>query len=116
MEVMETVKKMKESVAMLRSVGAGRQEVEFTFSAPGAGQVCLAGKFNNWSTSSLPMKKGKDGIWRIKLRLPEGKHEYKYFVDNAWVQDVPGCDAVPNAFGTSNCIITVGGGAARKAA
>ncbi len=115
MGVMETVKKMKESAAMPLTAGAG-QEVEFAFSAPGARNVSLAGKFNDWNTSSMPMKKGKDGIWRIKLKLPQGKHEYKYFVDGAWVHEVPGCNAVPNAFGTHNCVIIVGRGASGKAA
>jgi 1,4-alpha-glucan branching enzyme len=115
MAVMETVKKMRDSITLPRTA-EGEQELEFAFSAPGARNVNLAGKFNDWNTSSLPMKKGKDGIWRAKLKLPQGKHEYKYFVDGAWVHDVPGCDVVTNAFGTHNCVITVKGGASRKAA
>ena len=110
MAVMNTVKKMKETV--LQSTG---QEVEFAYSAPRAAKVSIAGSFNSWSTTSMPMKKGKDGMWRIKLKLPHGRHEYKYFVDGAWAQDVPGSEMVPNAFGTSNCVVTVGG-AARKVA
>ena len=114
MTVRDTVKKIKESVTMPRTEGG--EEVEFAFSASRARNVCLAGKFNDWNTFSLPMKQGKDGIWRTRLKLPQGKHEYKYFVDGAWVQDAPGCEVVPNAFGTHNCVITVKGETSRKAA
>ena len=112
---MGTMEKIRGSVKTPQTAETG-QEVEFAFSAPKAGNVCLAGKFNNWNTSSLPMKKGNDGIWRTKLKLPQGRHEYKYLVDNAWIHEVPGCEVVLNAFGTHNCVIAVKGEGSRKAA
>jgi 1,4-alpha-glucan branching enzyme len=72
-----------------------------------AGKVCIAGKFNAWDTKSTPMKKGKDGTWRIKLSLAPGKYEYKYLVDGAWASDKSCTESVPNPFGSSNCVITV---------
>ncbi|HUL00872.1 MAG TPA: isoamylase early set domain-containing protein [Nitrospirota bacterium] len=85
------------------------REVDFSFSAPKATRVFLAGKFNAWNTSSLPMKKGKDGVWRIKVKLAQGQHEYKYFVDGTWAQETAcaGLDKVINAYGTYNCIVSV---------
>jgi 1,4-alpha-glucan branching enzyme len=106
MAALEAVKKMKESLSSQRTTGTMR-EVEFTFHAPNAKKVCIAGKFNAWDTSSTPMKKGKDGTWRIKIKLSPGKHEYKYFVDGAWAQDLPCADLVLNPFGTHNCVIAV---------
>ncbi len=105
MPMLEPIKKMKESVTP-RYAGAS-QEVEFAFFAPNAKKVFVAGKFNNWNTKSMPMKKGKDGTWRIKIKLSPGTYEYKYFVDDAWIQDVPGAALTPNPFGTHNCVMTV---------
>ncbi len=106
MPMMESIKKMKESVSVSHFAGAS-QEVEFAFFAPNAKKVFVAGKFNNWNTKSMPLKKGKDGTWRIKIKLSPGTYEYKYIADDAWVQDIPGAALVPNAFGTYNFVITV---------
>lgn len=106
MAILETVKKMKES-GITSTMQGREQAVEFTYYAPAAKKVYLAGKFNSWNTNSLPMKKGKDGVWRISIKLQPGQHEYKYFVDNAWAQNMSCSDKVPNPFGTYNCIIGV---------
>ena len=106
MAALEVVKKMRESMSRPQMAGT-THEVEFTFHAPEAKKVCIAGKFNDWNTSSKPMKKGKDGNWRIKLNLSPGKHEYKYFVDGAWASDLSCSELVPNPFGTENCVISV---------
>jgi len=39
--------------------------VKFEYYNPDAKQVYLAGEFNEWSTTSLPMRKEKDGTWWI---------------------------------------------------
>ena len=83
------------------------QEVEFTCRAPEARKVCIAGKFNAWDTAATPMKKGKDGTWRIKLKLPPGEYEYKYFIDGVWASDQKCPEVVPNPFGTNNCVISI---------
>ncbi len=106
MPALETVKAMKESISIPKGSGMSR-DVEFGLYAPEAKKVYIAGKFNNWSTEQYPMKKGKDGYWRIKIKLSTGSQEYKYFVDGAWAQDVPCAALVPNPFGTSNCVISV---------
>ncbi len=106
MTSLDAVKRMKESLGRAQPAGA-MHEIEFEFHAPDAKKVCIAGKFNNWNTSSMPMKKGKDGTWRIKIKLPPGKHEFKYFADGAWAQTIPGADLVPNPFGTYNGVIGV---------
>jgi 1,4-alpha-glucan branching enzyme len=55
----------------------------------------------------MPMKKGKDGTWRIMVKLSPGRYEYKYFVDGTWAQDIPGAELAPNPFGTNNCVIGI---------
>ena len=104
MVMADTVKQMKSSIGSSRS---GSQEMEFTFIAPDAKKVSIAGQFNNWNTQAMPMKKAKNGAWTIKVKLPPGKCEYKYFVDGSWVNDAACPESVPNAFGTSNNVITV---------
>lgn len=106
MATMETAKKVKETIRRTRITDTS-QEVEFAYYAPDAKKVCMAGKFNDWNTKSLPMKKDKDGTWKIKVKLAPGKYEYKYFVDGAWIQDLPCTDLAPNPFGTLNCEIKV---------
>ncbi len=81
--------------------------VDFSYRAPQAKKVCLSGTFNNWDPDSLPMRKEKDGTWKIRIKLASGSYEYKYVVDGAWVQDAPCSRLVPNTFGTSNCVIGV---------
>lgn len=106
MAIMDAVKKTKETVSRT-SISGAAQEIEFTFYAPAAKKVCMAGNFNDWNTKSLPMKKDRDGAWKIKMKLTPGKYEYKYFVDGAWAQDLPCADLTPNPFGTFNCKISI---------
>lgn len=82
--------------------------------APGAHQVFVAGTFNDWNQSSLPMHQIKDGEWSIDVPLPSGHHEFKFIVDGQWCCDVgahgpveraDGC--VLNSFGTMNRVIDV---------
>ena len=44
--------------------------------ANGAEQVWLAGDFNSWSSIDTPMKKLKNGTFKVKLTLEAGK-EYQ---------------------------------------
>lgn len=104
MAMADTVKQLKKSIGGSRS---GSREMEFILIAPDAKKVSIAGQFNNWDTQAMPMKKAKNGAWTIKLKLPPGKCEYKYFVDGSWVNDAACSETVPNAFGTSNSVITV---------
>ncbi len=102
MALMETAKKLRETASPKRE-----QSVEFSYFAPTAKKVSLAGKFNAWNTNSLPMKKDKGGTWRISIKLQPGQHEYKFFVDGAWAQEMPCSEKVPNPFGTYNCVMGV---------
>lgn len=83
------------------------KNVEISFYFPEAMNVYVAGEFNGWDTQSLPMKKDKDGVWRSKIKLIPGRHEYKLFADNVWIENLPGAEAILNPFGTQNFIISV---------
>lgn len=49
-------------------------------------EIILAGSFNNWSTSELPMRKTSKG-WIAEVRLKPGRYTYKYIVDGRWMPD-----------------------------
>ena len=87
--------------------GKGHKAVEFSCPAPEAKQVFLVGEFNNWDTQSLPLRRDKSGVWNIKINLPPGRYEYKFFADNAWVENLPGAELSSNPFGTQNFVTWV---------
>ncbi len=80
------------------------KKVQFEFLAPEALKVHLAADFNNWDTSTNPMKKDKKGVWKTVLSLKPGRYEYRFLVDGNWQNDPSCCDCVPNEFGSENCV------------
>lgn len=78
----------------------------FEFTAPTAGKVGVAGSFNNWSTDSFALKKGKDGVWKGEINLKPGRYEYRFLVDGRW-ENKPGIQYASNSFGSTNCVLEV---------
>lgn len=83
-----------------------KKRVRFSFRAPDAGKVFLAGDFNSWSPTASPMKRDKKGLWVKQITLPKGSYQYKFVVDDKWVHD-PEKPAIENTYGTFNNIIEV---------
>ncbi len=81
---------------------------EFSYSAPDAKKVSVAGDFNDWSTDVNPMEKGENGIWRTKIELIPGKYEYKFVVDGNYVTDPKNPETVPDPYGGENSLLVVG--------
>ncbi|MBN1827397.1 MAG: glycogen-binding domain-containing protein [Candidatus Eisenbacteria bacterium] len=92
---------------------AGVQTVEggilFSYTDAYAGQVSLAGAFNDWNTMANPMTRGEGGVWSVTVDLPEGKHEYKFVVDGQWVPD-PDNPVTAGEYGNSVVVVGAGGG------
>lgn len=63
------------------------KKVRFQFHAPKAEMVSLAGSFNDWDVTALPMKKDKEGNWKASLNLGLGRYEYRFLVDGTWQDD-----------------------------
>jgi len=61
--------------------------VTFRLKAPKAKRVFLAGDFNQWNPSVLPLNKGSKGVWETLLPLPAGKYDYLFQVDGVWTPD-----------------------------
>ena len=83
------------------------RKVEFSLSAPEAKEVFVTGEFNHWDIRSMPMKRGKDGNWKVQTSLLPCRYEYKFLADNRWVEDVPGAEIAANSFGTQNLVLRV---------
>jgi 1,4-alpha-glucan branching enzyme len=71
--------------------------VKFRLSAEeahNADELYLVGDFNNWSDTSHPMKKMKDGAFSLDIELPLGKDcQFRYRTGgNVWLND-PQADA-----------------------
>lgn len=61
--------------------------VNFVCIAPHAKQVHLAGDFNDWDPSAMPMKRQPDGAWLLQVFLNHGHHHYHFLVDGKPVLD-----------------------------
>ncbi|MGB9601326.1 MAG: isoamylase early set domain-containing protein [Limisphaerales bacterium] len=82
-------------------------EQVFSYTAPGALSVLLAGDFTHWQSNPIPMKKQPDGTWRATVKLAPGTYHYRFIVDGEW-RDDPECTLrVPNPFGQENCVRVV---------
>ena len=87
---------------------AGREKkITFEYYAPQAKKVELAASFNKWNPAGTPLKKEKDGKWKVELNLPSGRYEYRYRVDGDWQNDQRPVECVPNAFGSWNCVLEI---------
>ncbi len=95
---MGTTKKQK------KKLDVKKNETEFSLLAPQAQSVFLSGDFNEWDTSSHPLRKGKDGEWKISLNLKPGHYQYRFLVNGEWQNDPNSPECVNNPFGTSNCL------------
>jgi 1,4-alpha-glucan branching enzyme len=88
---------------------SAKQKVTFTYVAPDAQTVLLAGDFTGWQQAPLSLKKDKKGVWKTTVSLPPGRYEYRLLVDGQW-QDDPQCpQRQANDFGSENCVCTVDG-------
>jgi 5'-AMP-activated protein kinase regulatory beta subunit len=70
----------------------------------GGNEVYICGNFNDWETK-IPMT-NSHGDFTAIVDLPEGRHEYKFFVDGQWLHD-PKEECSDNGLGTFNNVVTV---------
>ncbi len=70
-------------------------------------RVYLAGNFNSWNPSGLPMNKTAKG-WELPAYLKEGTYFYKFVADNEWMTDPDNKNVRRDAFGNLNSCIETG--------
>lgn len=84
---------------------ASAQEVVFSVFSPESVSVAVAGEFNGWSAEKGAMKKGKDGVWTLKVKLAAGSYQYKVVYDGQyWNIDNSNPDRVADGHGGENSI------------
>ena len=81
--------------------------IEFRLDAPQAQTASLAGSFNNWDPTKMPMKKGGSGTWVTRVLLSAGRHEYRFVADGNWISDPNARESVPNPHGGVNSVVVV---------
>ena len=84
-----------------------QRAVRFEFVAPDARDVLIAGSFDNWNTTGLPMVRLENGTWVKELTLEPGTYEYLFIVDGVWTPDPSAPASVPNPYGGINSCVTV---------
>ena len=84
------------------------RKIEFRVQAGPGSRVYVAGSFNDWDPTTLPLHPlEEDGLYSATLLLPPGRHEYKFVVDGVWRMDPNCADWVPNALGSLNSVVSV---------
>ncbi|HCE46299.1 MAG TPA: photosystem reaction center subunit H [Lentisphaeria bacterium] len=84
--------------------------VTFKIHAPKNAKVYVAGTFNSWDPSSIRLERDSHGTYATTVLIPAGRIEYKFIVNGVWC-NAPECkDLVPNGFGTTNSVMTIGQG------
>ena len=87
---------------------ASKMEKQFTFRAPEARSVKIVGNFTNWKpTSEYSMERNEDGTWTTTIALAPGEYQYRFIVDDVWVEDRNNPNLVDNPFGGKNSLIEV---------
>jgi len=79
----------------------------FQYRAPDAGQICLAGDFNNWKVCESELTHVGEDLWTIALELPRGRHEYMFVVDGQWRTDPGAMLFSDDGFGNKNAVINL---------
>lgn len=74
-------------------------------------QVLLSGTFNGWADSpagtELMEAPDGNGVWEVTVALDPGKYEYKFIVDEEWMEDPKNPDKVDDGNGGFNSVVEV---------
>jgi 1,4-alpha-glucan branching enzyme len=102
--------KKKSTIKKKKTTKAKRKVIistEFSFFAPDAKEIFLAGDFNDWDTGKHSMRKYKGNIFKKKLKLKPGRYEYLFVVDGQWQTDPQNSERQANVFGSENSVVTI---------
>jgi len=87
-----------------------RQEsdvVIFRSHRPEAGEIQIAGDFNDWMPHTTPMRRLPDGDFEARLKLPRGRYRYRLVVDGRWSHDLFNPEIETNEYGELNSVVEI---------
>jgi len=83
-------------------------EKRFVFHAPDAVSVKIVGSFNNWVPSEeFTMDRDQEGKWSKRIALEPGTYQYRFLVNDIWVEDKNNPNLADNSFGGKNSVIEI---------
>ena len=83
-------------------------KVTFELAAKESNKVSVVGDFNEWDTTAAPLKKLKNGTFKLILPLEAGStYEYKFVVDGDYVIDANADSVKPNGLGGENGVLVL---------
>ena len=116
----KTVKKLVSQEGPVGAAGMKKEYLEggklckVTFrlprvAAPGAKNVCIVGDFNNWNTRANPMKRLKNGDYKLTLKFePRKEYHFRYLIDDSkWENDWNADKYVKSPLGDSDNSVVV---------
>ena len=77
----------------------------FSFVAPDAKTVYVAGEFNNWARDDTSLLENKQGVWMRQVTLKPGTYRYRFVVDDNWKEDPNNPENIRNPFGELDSVI-----------
>jgi cyclomaltodextrinase / maltogenic alpha-amylase / neopullulanase len=84
---------------------AGSLQQEFVYSGS-AKAVHVAGTFNGWSRFVHPLKQTSQGVWKLSMRVPIGRHLYKLVINGEeWKVDPRAADSETDSSGNTNSVL-----------
>ncbi|MEZ4631377.1 MAG: glycogen-binding domain-containing protein [Deinococcales bacterium] len=109
-EVEETKTETSSEVAFVEPKDASAPQavtggILFSYLGPGAQKAVLRGSFNNWGET--PMQKSPQGVWYVVVDLAPGSYQYKFFVDEVWLEDPNDLTSADDGFGGKNSVVDV---------
>jgi len=85
--------------------------IHFSYNAPEASSVHLAGEFNGWDPTGIAMSdEDGDGVWEVVHVLQAGRtYEYKYVIDGGvqWREDPLNPNTVDDNHGGVNTVLSI---------
>ncbi len=89
------------------SKSSNKCKVTFTYPEKSAKSVCVAGDFNDWDVSALPMKKSKTGFSATVELDPDKEYQYRFWVDDAhWENDNSADGFISSPYpDAQNCVV-----------
>ncbi len=119
-KVSAITKRANKSSAITASSGIKKQYLKtapvckVTFRLPGeaalkAHNVTLVGDFNDWNTKKTPLKRLKNGDYKITLDLPRNnEYRFRYLIDGShWENDWCADKYIPNRYGSDDSVVII---------